>query len=141
MKIFVSGSKTIKTLSDEVKTYIKELALMGNEFIIGDCYGVDFAVQKYLLAINAKRVTVYCSGLAPRYNAGEFTPVSCFAEGLNGYEFYRVKDIKMAEDADFGLMIWDGKSRGTKNNIEEMKKRGKPMRVFYVKQCEVKTKG
>lgn len=34
-----------------------------------------------------------------------------------GFEFYRQKDIAMANDADCGFMIWDGKSRGTFSNI------------------------
>lgn len=130
MKIFVSGSKSIKTLPAEVKTYIKDLAANGNEFIIGDCYGVDLAVQKFLLSINVSRVTVYCSGLVPRNNVGCFTTVAFPVENLKGYEFYRVKDIKMAEDADFGVAIWDGKSRGTKNNIDEMKRQNKPIKIF-----------
>lgn len=133
MKIFVSGSKTIKTLPAEVKTYIRDLAVNGNEFIIGDCYGVDLAVQKFLLSINVNRVTVYCSGLVPRNNVGCFTTVAFPVEDLKGYEFYRVKDIKMAEDADFGLMIWNGKSGGTRNNIEEMQRLNKPIKIFLKK--------
>jgi hypothetical protein len=35
----------------------------------------------------------------------------------------------MAKDADYGLMIWDGKSKGTLANINEMKKQRKS---FYI---------
>ena len=31
----------------------------------------------------------------------------------------------MAEDADYGLMVWDGESKGTLNNILLMKKLNK----------------
>ena len=44
---------------------------------------------------------------------------------MEGREFYTLKDMKMADDADYGLMIWDGKSKGTLKNIEEMKKNNK----------------
>jgi hypothetical protein len=36
-------------------------------------------------------------------------------------EFLSLNDIEMANDADFGLMIWDGESEGTLNNISMMK--------------------
>ena len=36
----------------------------------------------------------------------------------------------MAEDADYGLMIWDGKSPGTMNNIIELLQRGKKALVY-----------
>ena len=36
----------------------------------------------------------------------------------------------MANEADYGLMIWDNKSRGTLRNIEKMKKNNK--RFFVI---------
>ena len=130
MKIFISGSKSINCLSAEIKDYIIALAKDGNEFIIGDCFGVDLAVQKLLFEKNVSAVTVYCSGETPRYNVGGWNVIALGVKDLKGYEFYCVKDVKMALDADFGLFVWEGKSRGTKNNVEEMKKLGKPFKIF-----------
>jgi hypothetical protein len=31
----------------------------------------------------------------------------------------------MAHDADYGLMVWDGKSKGTQNNMQTMTALGK----------------
>ena len=42
-----------------------------------------------------------------------------------GRDLYTLKDISMAEDADYGLMVWDGESKGTLNNILLMKKLNK----------------
>ena len=36
---------------------------------------------------------------------------------VRGFDFYKQKDVAMANDADYGFMIWDGKSKGTLNNI------------------------
>jgi hypothetical protein len=36
----------------------------------------------------------------------------------------------MAREADYGLMVWDGRSRGTRNNVHNLLKRGKPVVVF-----------
>ena len=131
MKVFISGSKTIETLPERVKEYIANLAGNGSEFIVGDCAGADKAAQDFLSALNVKKVTVYCSGKRPRNNVGGWEVVALSVKGLKGYEFYRAKDIKMAEDCDFALAVWDGESRGTKANIDEMKRLNKPVSVFY----------
>lgn len=46
----------------------------------------------------------------------------------------------MAEYADAAIVFWDGKSRGAKNMIDEMKKLGKPVKLvfFDVKSLEGK---
>jgi hypothetical protein len=43
---------------------------------------------------------------------------------------YQMKDVAMAQDADCGLMIWDGKSRGTKFNIKNITKLNKKMTIL-----------
>lgn len=40
-------------------------------------------------------------------------------------EKYLRKDIAMAKDADCGFVIWNGKTKGTLRNMEELKKQGK----------------
>lgn len=42
-----------------------------------------------------------------------------------------LRNIEMAEYADALIAFWDGKSRGTKNMIEEAKKRGLKVKVVY----------
>lgn len=37
--------------------------------------------------------------------------------------FFTAKDLKMAEEADYGLMVWDTKSTGTLSNVIELLKR------------------
>ena len=41
-----------------------------------------------------------------------------------------IRNEQMAEAASMLVAFWDGQSRGTKNMIENMAKRGKPYRVF-----------
>lgn len=40
-----------------------------------------------------------------------------------------LRNQQMADYADEAFVFWDGKSKGSKNMIEEMKKRGKPVHV------------
>ena len=66
MKLFISGSKSISVLSDEVKAILDKYIAIGTEFLVGDCYGVDAAVQDYLELKGYSNVTIYCSGEFPR---------------------------------------------------------------------------
>ena len=130
MKVFVGGSKTITYLKDEVKTSLDTLCDMGAEFLIGDCFGADKLMQQYLYDKGYRKVTVYVSGERTRNNIGGFIEKHINAEGLSGFEFYRQKDIVMAEDADRGLMLWDGKTMGTSANIQDMRRMGKEVTVI-----------
>jgi hypothetical protein len=53
------------------------------------------------------------------------------AEGSRA--FFTAKDIRMAEVADIGLMIWDTKSTGTLSNVIELLVRKKKSVVFVNK--------
>lgn len=43
-----------------------------------------------------------------------------------------IRNKEMAEFGDFLLAFWDGKSTGTKNMIDNMKKLGKPYKVIMI---------
>ena len=133
MKLFVSGSKSITVLSDEVKAIHDKYIAIGTEFLVGDCYGVDAAVQMYLDSKGYCNVTIYCSGETPRNNFVTGAKVCSCAEaakGLTRSAFHYVKDIQMAQDCDQAFMIWDGKSKGTAENIRRVKEMGKPYRII-----------
>ena len=133
MRVFISGSKSISALPEEVKSLLDEHIALGTEFLVGDCYGVDAAVQKYLESKGCGKVTIYCSGETPRNNFVMGAKVCSCAEaakGLTGNAFQYVKDIQMAQDCDTALMVWDGKSKGTAENIRRIKEMGKPYRII-----------
>ena len=88
----------------------------------------DFVVIKD--DFSYKNVTVYCSGDMPRNNAGGWSVVALKSD-KRGYEFYRQKDIAMTVDCDCGYMIWDGISKGTMQNIEDLKRAGKPVKIEF----------
>lgn len=130
---FISGSKSISKLPDLAKILIEQFVKNNDEILIGDCYGVDVAVQKYLESKGYCNVTIYCSGESPRNNFVTGAKVRSSAEvakGLTGSAFHYVKDIQMACDCDQALMIWDGKSKGTSENIRRIKEMGKPYSII-----------
>ena len=133
MKIFISGSKSISKLPELAKTFIDQFIENNDEILVGDCYGVDAAVQMYLDSKGYRNVTIYCSGETPRNNFVAGAKVRSCAEaakGLTGREFHYVKDIQRANDCDQAIMIWDGKSNGTGENIRRVKEMGKPYRII-----------
>ena len=121
MKIFISGSISIKVLDETHLGFLTQIIDSKQTILIGDAYGVDKAVQIYLSERNYQDVTVYFSGEKPRNNIGNWHTKQCLSsENLTGKAFYQIKDKAMAEDSDSGLMFWNGKSKGTKCNIDYM---------------------
>jgi len=46
-------------------------------------------------------------------------------DNRTGKPLYQLKDNAMAADCDSGVMFWDGKSVGTKYNMDNLAKLGK----------------
>lgn len=132
MKIFIGGSQSIADIKSWslLVTQLFELG-DGYEVLIGDCKGVDGQVQSLYSKDESRFVTVYCSGEICRCNKGGWEEIHIPADGLNGFEFYRQKDKAMIAEADVGLMIWDGKSKGTRANIKELLEQGKTVFLYY----------
>jgi hypothetical protein len=56
------------------------------------------------------------------------------ADWAKGRGAGHMRNKQMAEYADIAIVLWDGKSRGTKNMIENMKKLDKPCLVYTVRE-------
>ena len=50
--------------------------------------------------------------------------------GAKGFDYYSLKDHAMAETAEYGLMLWDGKSKGTVKNVANLARDHKPVVVY-----------
>ncbi len=131
-KVFIGGSKNITKLDETVRQKLDELILENAEILIGDCLGVDKLVQAHLFLKGYKNVTVYATEGKARNNIGDWPVVNVPSHGEEGYDYYELKDIEMAKDADETFMIWDGQSKGTAFNIDEMQKLEK--RVYIHQQ-------
>lgn len=105
----ISGSRSIKVLPGEAMSRIDTICELGADIMVGDAPGVDKLVQNYLLSKGYMQVVVYHAYDEPRYNAG--------FNSKGGFSSYTDRDKAMCAAADHGLAIWDGNSRGTKQNI------------------------
>lgn len=119
--VFISGSRYIRALNSEIKSRLQNIVNKKFEIIVGDAFGVDKAVQQYLADINYSAVRVFCSGSVCRNNLGNWAVEWISVDpSLKGRAFYTEKDKAMAAQADYGFVLWDGKSQGSLNNIHEL---------------------
>ncbi len=129
--IFIGGSREVTRLPADVQARLDEIIKKDHHVIVGDANGADKAVQKYLSDHKFKNVTLYCSGDRPRNNVGHWPIQSVTVDSkTKDYQFFAAKDREMARRADFGLMIWDGKSPGTLLNLVRLLQ-GRKIAVLY----------
>ena len=132
MNVFIGGSIRISRLNNIIRDRLNNIIIQGLQIYIGDANGVDKAVQKYLNEKNYKKVTVFCSGNSCRNNIGNWkTEYITVSNKLKGRNFYMVKDKIMAEKAQYGFMVWDGKSAGTLNNALNLLKDQKKVVLYF----------
>lgn len=129
--VFISGSRDLSRLSQDVKVRLENVINQHFAVLVGDANGVDKAVQAYLCEVGYEAVTVFCAGEKCRNNLGHWAVKNIDVDAsLKGRAFYAVKDKKMAESADYGFVLWDGKSQGSYNNIIELQAQGKKALVY-----------
>lgn len=129
--IFIGGSRHISRLPVEIKQRLDNVISSKHRVVVGDANGADKAVQKHFVDAAYDNVTVFCSGGSYRNNLGQWSTHRVDApKTAKGFQFYAVKDREMAREADFGLMIWDGKSPGTVLNVLRLVRSGK-IAVLY----------
>lgn len=132
--VFIAGSIAISRLDNRVKERISKAVDADLSIVVGDADGADKSIQQHLVDIHAQKVTVYCSGTEPRNNLGDWTVEHVRTDAAPGTRgFFTAKDRKMADAADFGLMIWDTKSTGTLSNVIELLNAKKKSLVFVNK--------
>lgn len=128
--VFVGGSRHVRHLPPEVKERLDNVIASGFPVVVGDASGADKAVQQHLHDAAYGKVTVFCSG-APRNNVGLWPTWTVDApKHAKGFQFHAAKDREMAREADFGLMVWDGKSPGTVLNVLRLVRVGKIAVLF-----------
>lgn len=132
MRVFVAGPRTISQLEPVILQQINTIITNGFTILIGDSIGIDQAVQEYLTEKRYKKVKIYASDGIARINTGGWEVIKiAIAEGTKGFAFYAAKDLAMAIAADYGLMVWNGISKGTFNNFINMIRLEKKVLVYY----------
>jgi len=138
--VFIAGSISIRRLHEKVADRINKVVSSGFNVVVGDAGGADTSIQECLQRYQARKVTVYCTGESPRNNVADW-PVHRVVSKANAgtRAYFTAKDIEMARDSDYGLMVWDCKSTGTLSNVIELLRRRKKSVVFVNKNKDFVT--
>jgi hypothetical protein len=131
-KVFIAGSRLLSQLNTTVKNRLNNILRKGFTIFVGDANGVDKAVQQYLKSKQYDKVTVFCMADRCRNNIGDWPTRSISATDTQRHDFayYSTKDQAMVQESDYGLMLWDGRSRGTLRSIVDLVRQGKPVVVY-----------
>lgn len=130
-KVFIGGSRRFSHLNEQLRKRLDEVIQKQLEVLVGDANGADKAVQSYFAERGYEKVHVYCSAGDCRNNLGPWE-VKAVAppHHRRDFEFFTAKDAAMAQEADVGLMLWDGRSAGTVVNVARLIADGKTVVVY-----------
>ncbi len=138
--IFIGGSRDIVALPDPAVERIASIVAAEHGVLVGDAPGADAEVQGLLTGYGYQHVGVFCAGVEPRNNLGDWAVyVVPPLDGAQGFAAHAGKDREMARRADYGLMIWDGASPGTCLNVLRLVMANKPCVTYYTLQGMVTT--
>jgi hypothetical protein len=138
--VFVAGSRQISRLPAEVKNRLDTMVEKGFQILVGDANGADKAVQRYFADKAYPNVLVHCMKDHCRNNIGNWPTRQLVApRGAKGFDYYSIKDRAMADAAEYGLMLWDGKSKGTVNNVVNLSRDQKPVVVYVATTRQFRT--
>ena len=129
--VFLGGSRKLSRLNEVIRRRLESIMDGGLWVYVGDADGADKALQRFFASHRYDRVLVYCVEGRYRNNVGHWpTKAVQPPAGARGFDYYAAKDIQMASDASFGMMLWDGVSRGTLANIRNLLAHGKPVTIY-----------
>lgn len=132
MKIFIGGSRTVSKLNGAIRDRLDDFIRRGDSILIGDANGADKAVQQHFADRHYRNVEVFCVGDRPRNNVGAWLVRNVAApSSRKDFSYYAAKDVLMAQEAGCGVMFWDGKSKGTLQNVLNLMDVGKKTLVYF----------
>lgn len=158
IKVFMCGSISIKKIPPEAEKIIDDIIAKRYEILVGDADGIDYKIQEYCKDKKYFKLTIYFVGDKPRKiattkftakqiekdsNEIEYVPIE--KENSNKKPSERekqwIKDKAMIDDCDYGLIIWNGESKGSYKNLLYMIDSKKKFHLYIDgKKIENKTK-
>jgi hypothetical protein len=131
MNVFIGGSRAVSKLNAIIRARIDDLIKRGCTILIGDANGADKAVQQYLAKRQYSNVIVFCMEDC-RNNIGSWPTRNVEPPtGRKDFTYYAAKDVVMSREAECGVMFWDGKSKGTLQNMLNLIGAGKRTLVYF----------
>ena len=139
-KVFISGSIEIKRLDDLVIESLNKIIENNLIVLVGDANGVDRLIQEFFAKNSYFNVIVYTIFQTPRNLISPYFRIKNIKTNLKGRKAQEKKDEAMTVDSDYSFVIWNGKSKGSFNNILRALEMNKKIKVFYEKEKRFLTK-
>lgn len=128
--VFIGGSRAVSRLNSVIRERLDELIERNCAILLGDANGADKSVQQHFADRGYRHVTIYCMDRC-RNNVGLWPTRQVSRPGATrNFAYYAMKDLAMTQDAKCGVMLWDGRSKGTLNNIQNLLSSGKKTLVY-----------
>jgi hypothetical protein len=132
MNVFIAGPRAISSLNERIVPRLENIITSNLNVLVGDASGIDKEIQAYFSLRNYRNVLVFASNGIVRNNVGNWPVRTVESDShTRGFDFYAAKDRMMAQNADYGLMMWNGESKGTLNNIINLVSLGKKTVLFF----------
>lgn len=131
MKVFIGGSRAVSRLTAVIRDRLDDVMKKNCTVLVGDANGADKAVQQYFADRLYPHVIVFCMESC-RNNVGRWQTHNVEPPpGSTGFSYFAAKDLVMSQEAGCGLMLWDGKSKGTLQNMLKLIGAEKPTLVYF----------
>lgn len=132
-KVFISGSINIESLPMKIVSSLELMIKNNLKILVGDAGGIDSAIQNHFRNKEYFNVNIYTIYDKPRHQKSKNFLVNTISINENSNkerENQSKKDEAMTNDSDYSLVIWDGKSKGSYQNILRSIEQNKPVKVF-----------
>lgn len=135
-KVFISGSISIKDIPKNILLTLDKIIEKNLEVLIGDASGIDYEIKRYFKKKEYYNVTIYTiEDNKPRFPvSSQFKIKKVEVDEKDKKQKERIrqqyKDIQMTKDSDYSFVIWDGKSKGSYNNIIRSLEQKQPIKIY-----------
>ncbi len=135
-KVFISGSINLNILPKIVEKSLQTIQEKSIKVLVGDAKGIDTLIQDYFSKNTYFNLDIYSIYEIPRNkNNNNFNTILIEVDMdiKSERKKQEKKDECMSLNSDYSFVVWDGKSKGSFNNIQRALENDKLLKVYYTK--------
>ena len=143
-KVFISGSINLNTLPKIVEKSLKTIQEKNIKILVGDAKGIDSLIQDYFSNnkyFNLNICSIYQTPRNRKNNNFKTILIEVDMDIKSERKKQEKKDEYMSLNSDYSFVVWDGKSKGSFNNIKRALENDKLLKVYYTKDDRLLQEG